>query len=176
MKNSIFALFILIIIALGGWELYRMHNEAALARITDFDTCAAQYPVMESYPEQCATPDGRHFVRNIGNAVAKRDLIYANNPAPNAVVSGDVHIVGEARGTWFFEASFPIELTDASGKIIAQTHAKAKSDWMTTEFVPFDATITVPSGTTGKGTLVLKKDNPSGLPEKDDELDVPVEF
>lgn len=31
--------------------------------INSFDDCAKYYPVMESYPEQCRTPDGRHFVR-----------------------------------------------------------------------------------------------------------------
>jgi|SRR3989344_885942 len=34
-----------------------------LLAINNFDDCkAAGYPIMESYPEQCATPDGRSFV------------------------------------------------------------------------------------------------------------------
>ncbi len=34
-----------------------------LLSITNFDECvAAGFPIMESYPEQCATPDGRTFV------------------------------------------------------------------------------------------------------------------
>ena len=34
-----------------------------LLSITSFDECAAAgYPIMESYPEQCATPDGHTFV------------------------------------------------------------------------------------------------------------------
>src|SRR3989344_7219398 len=36
--------------------------------IANFDECAAAgYPIMESYPEQCRTPDGRLFVRDISN-------------------------------------------------------------------------------------------------------------
>ncbi len=36
----------------------------ALGGIRNFDQCAAAgYPVAESYPEQCRTPDGRLFVR-----------------------------------------------------------------------------------------------------------------
>ncbi|MDD2785322.1 MAG: hypothetical protein PHS79_00340 [Patescibacteria group bacterium] len=31
--------------------------------INNFEDCAKYYPVMESYPEQCRTPDGRLFVR-----------------------------------------------------------------------------------------------------------------
>jgi hypothetical protein len=34
--------------------------------ITSFEECAAAgYPIMESYPEKCATPDGKSFVRDI---------------------------------------------------------------------------------------------------------------
>ena len=34
--------------------------------ITNFGECAAAgYPIMESYPEQCRTPDGHTFVRDV---------------------------------------------------------------------------------------------------------------
>lgn len=37
---------------------------SAFGGIRNFEECAAAgYPVMESYPEQCRTPDGRLFVR-----------------------------------------------------------------------------------------------------------------
>jgi len=32
------------------------------------------------------------------------------------------------------------------------------------------------SGVTGQGRLVLEKDNPSGLPENDDQLWLPITF
>lgn len=34
---------------------------ANIAAIDTFEECAQKYPVMESYPEQCRTPDGRIF-------------------------------------------------------------------------------------------------------------------
>src|SRR3989338_277583 len=55
------------------------------------------------------------------------NLIKVELPFPGAVVGKEFSVIGEARGPWFFEASFPI----------------------------------------GEVTLVLKKDNPSGLPEHD---------
>src|SRR3989344_3244151 len=37
--------------------------QQSLFSITNFDECAAAgFPIMESYPERCATPDGRTFV------------------------------------------------------------------------------------------------------------------
>ena len=59
---------------------------------------------------------------------------------------------------------------DASGKTIASGHATAEGDWMTTDYVRFSADLPFTNGNPGQtGVLVLKKDNPSDLPEHDDE-------
>jgi len=42
--------------------------------------------------------------------------------------------------------------------------------------VPFQAKIEFQYPETKKGTLILEKDNPSGLPENTDELRIPVTF
>ncbi len=40
--------------------------------ISDFENCAkAGYPILESYPRQCKTPDGKTFIEEIENAVEK---------------------------------------------------------------------------------------------------------
>ena len=55
---------------LAGFVLSLSANSEreTLFGITNFEECAAAgYPVMESYPEQCRTPDGRLFVRDISN-------------------------------------------------------------------------------------------------------------
>ena len=106
---------------------------------------------------------------------SKRDLIVLDTPLPQAHVTSPLSISGKARGTWFFEGSFPIILTDWDGKIIAEGYATAKTDWMTEEFVPFTATLEFTT-TSDRGTLILQKDNPSGLPEHDDALEIPVYF
>lgn len=109
----------------------------------------------------------------------KKDLITLSSPVPGAIITSPVTITGMARGTWFFEASFPITIVDWDGRIIGEGIATADEDWMTTEFVPYTATIsfTVPSDTPYKrGIVILQKDNPSGLPEHDDALEIPVTF
>jgi hypothetical protein len=47
---------------------------------------------------------------------------------------------------------------------------------MTEDFVPFEATIKFEKPDTETGFLVLERDNPSGLPEYDDELIIAVRF
>ena len=111
----------------------------------------------------------------------KDDLIILDTPKEGEVVSSPLVVKGRARGTWFFEASFPVILTDWDGRIIAQIPAQAKEDWMTENFVPFEATLVFDkplhiNGVKNIGSLILKKDNPSGLPEYDDALEMTVNF
>jgi len=146
-------------------------------QINNFDECAAAgNPVMESYPRQCNTPDGKHFVENIGNELEVGDLIKIDNPRPNAKITSPLTVTGQARGNWFFEASFPVKLMDETGDELARGIAQAQGEWMTEDFVPFTAKLEFwgPAGSTG--TLILERDNPSGLPENDSQLVVPVKF
>ena len=106
----------------------------------------------------------------------KLDLIKVDSPLPNQEISSPLSVTGQARGYWFFEASFPVRLLDGNGKEIAIKPAEAQDDWMTEEFVPFKAVLEFKMPSSDFGTLILEKDNPSGLPEKADELRMPVRF
>ncbi|KKR54678.1 MAG: hypothetical protein A2079_07345 [Geobacteraceae bacterium GWC2_48_7] len=109
---------------------------------------------------------------------SKADLIRVNYPQANQVIEGSsLEITGLARGTWFFEASFPVQIRDLENKILFEGLAEAKADWMTIDFVPFELKVNLESTKIkGKIELVLKKDNPSGLPANDDELIIPIEI
>lgn len=108
--------------------------------------------------------------------VESDDIIRVTMPQPSDTIQSPVKVQGEARGTWYFEASFPISVVDGNGVMLGQGIAQAQGEWMTTEFVPFEATIefTSPQGATG--SVIFSKDNPSGLPENDASLSVPVRF
>lgn len=147
--------------------------KVAAPTIESFEDCAAAgYPVMESHPRKCATPEGTTFIEEIQEAL----LIEVTFPKPGDTLAGTVNITGQARGMWYFEASFPVELLDADGNQVLILPAQADGEWMTENFVPFNLEITVPPNIGSEGTLVLKKDNPSGLPEYDAELRIPVLF
>lgn len=118
----------------------------------------------------------------------KSSLIIISKPAPLSVVSSPLTIEGEARGTWFFEAEFPVNLVDWDGKIIAQGYARAvlepdnpDSTWMTENFVPFKAEINfdLPENVgpqSNRGTIILRKANASDIRENDDALEIPIRF
>lgn len=174
------AAILLLILAVGGIGYCVIYQYRNVPPATTFEECiAAGNLVMESYPRQCISKEGAHFTEDIGNTVEKSDLIRLVSPLPNAAITSPVTITGEARGTWYFEASFPVILTDWDGKIVAEGFATAQGEWMTREFVPFTATLTFNTADTAgrysdRGRLILKKDNPSGLPEHDDALEIPV--
>jgi hypothetical protein len=92
-------------------------------------------------------------------------------------VASPLTVTGSARGTWYFEASFPVEIKNASGTVIAQGPAQAQGDWMTQDYVPFSITLTFPAQAAGShGTVVLHNDNPSGNPATAKSLEIPVTF
>ncbi|MFC1678539.1 Gmad2 immunoglobulin-like domain-containing protein [Patescibacteria group bacterium] len=147
-------------------------------KITNFQECIeAGNPAMESYPRQCRAGD-QTFTENIGNEQDKQDLIKLDNPRPNQKVTSPLTIKGQARGYWFFEGDFPIVLTNWDGLIIAEGYATADGEWMTEDFVAFEAELTFDASDElyKRGSLILQKDNPSGLPENDDALEIPVLF
>ena len=156
-----FIILILSLLILNGCVF---SGQQAVETITSFEECLkAGNPVMESYPRQCRA-GSTAFTEDIGNELAKMDLIRLDSPRPNAEVVSPLKIIGQARGSWFFEASFPVVLEDQNGLAVARGYATATSDWMTENFVGFTAELTFSGQTGAKGRLILKKDNPSGLP------------
>ena len=107
----------------------------------------------------------------------KEDFIIVNSPKLGESVSSPLNISGMARGTWFFEASFPVVLTDWDGLIIGTAIVQTSDTWMTEEMIPFNAILEFDDEVerySSLGNLILKKDNPSGLPEYEDALEFPV--
>ncbi len=103
--------------------------------------------------------------------------IVLTTPEGGSVVSSPLTIQGTAPGSWFLEATFPIEVRDEQGTVLGQGQAHAQGNWMTTDYVPFTASVTFTSPGKGKtGFIVFKNDNPSGLPENAKEFLVEIKF
>ena len=111
--------------------------------------------------------------------------ICVSAPQPNAVLRSPLIVTGEAPGTWYFEAVFQLILVNWDGLIIADSYVEALDDWMTVEPVrfrgvlefekPYEDAPEVPEFMK-RGTLIFRKANPSGLPEHDKAVEIPVRF
>jgi len=97
------------------------------------------------------------------------------NPLPGAEINSPLEITGQALGTWFFEATLPVKLISPGGDIIASYYAEAQSDWMVETPVAFKASLEFVTDFKS-GYLIIAKDNPSGLPENDASIMIPVNF
>ena len=66
MKKSLPILFIVLLLVGFGVVWLVTKKNVPQPIITTFEECAAAgYPILETYPEQCRTPDGRSFTRMV---------------------------------------------------------------------------------------------------------------
>lgn len=150
-------LILIVLLVVGAW--------AALMFISSKDSKKQTVPVNE-----------KNISKDVNEIEKKQNLIKVDSLKEGDIVKSPLVITGQARGHWFFEASFPVKVIDADGKQLGVAAAQAKSDWMTENFVPFEAMVEFSAPTTNSGFVVLEKDNPSGLSQNADELRIPVNF
>lgn len=117
--------------------------------------------------EQAATTTAPVSTSSLGARVV------VTSPMSGATVPKSFTVTGTAPGPWYFEASFPIKVVDANNNFIGQGIAEAQTDWMVVGDVSFIAAVTT-TGYSGSATLVLMRDNPSGMPENDDSISIPI--
>ena len=98
------------------------------------------------------------------------------SPRPGQALKSPLTVTGAAPGSWFFEATFPVTLSDGNGTVLARAPARAKGTWMTSNYVGFTATLVFATPTTAEGELLLQNDNPSGEAGKSRYVRVPVSF
>ncbi|MES2224930.1 MAG: Gmad2 immunoglobulin-like domain-containing protein [Patescibacteria group bacterium] len=130
------------------------------------DSLKTKAPAQDTIPEE-----------QVSAPVQKDDLIVIDMPRTGQAIGSPLTITGKARGNWFFEASAPVELVTDAGTIIARGIIQAQGDWMTADYVPFSGTLTYsvpPAGTVG--TLILRKDNPSGEARFDNSVAIKVQW
>ena len=109
------------------------------------------------------------------------DKISILAPAADSIISSPVIVSGRARGTWFFEGDFPVEVYDLNDKLLGQGYASfvpsaEEPEWMTEDFINFSGSIKFSNTSAVLGYILFKKDNPSDLRELDEEFELPVRF
>jgi len=102
--------------------------------------------------------------------------VIINQPKSGDNITSPLEITGQARGTWFFEGTFPVKLLDKDRREIVASYVQAQDEWMTENWVEFKGTLTFTNSVSQDGWLVLQKDNPSGLRELDEQVEIPVKI
>lgn len=90
---------ILALVALALIKIAPRIQPTMQAVVTNFEECAAEgNPVMESYPRQCRTADGRIFVEEVSDVVPPNDGAAANGCAV-AGCSGQLCVAADEAST-----------------------------------------------------------------------------
>lgn len=179
----LFLLTLCFICSLSGIGFYIISREARVHSVSNFGECEAfGYPVAESYPRQCRTPDGRVFYEEYSSDPGdplvspqpSSEKIILYTPGEEDTITSPLVIKGEALGSWFWEGTFRIELQNRVGTVLASTFASAEEPWMQDDYVSFSAKLDFDPTLGTSGFLVFIKENPSGLPENDDSYSIPI--
>jgi len=131
--------------------------------------------------EKHGNPSAQMPTTNCGTPVASPtpsvlSEIEIYTPKIGDTIYSPVNILGQARGSWFFEAVFPVRLLDEKNNLLASGQAHAQGEWTTDNFVPFTVQLSYSLSATSSGVLIFNNDNPSGLPQNSKELRLPVEI
>ncbi|MEI7511889.1 MAG: Gmad2 immunoglobulin-like domain-containing protein [Candidatus Uhrbacteria bacterium] len=139
--------------------------------------CATETTVKPPVTNQpVTTTQASTTIDNVIITKGDSENVRLTTPVTGSKIPRPLLLAGEARG-WYFEGSFPVRILNQYGVRIAQGFVEADGDWMTTDWVPFVGQLDYPAQPAGtKGTIVLSKDNPSGLPEHDASISVPIIF
>lgn len=124
---------------------------AKQAQVTSFEECVVQgNPVMESYPRQCRTYDGKLFVEEIPDEHDEAGSInvMVTSPKENQFVGKVFTVTGEAR---VFENTVSYRLRDQD-KVLIESFATAHSADVG-RFGPFSFNIDASHATGKVGTL-----------------------
>ncbi|MFA6392164.1 MAG: GerMN domain-containing protein [Patescibacteria group bacterium] len=107
---------------------------------------------------------------------AMQSDVQVTKPVPDETVNSPLTVAGRAKGSWFFEAVFPVQIVDENDKQIGYGNAEAIGDWQTENYVDFTALLTFTKGSATAGFLVLQNANPSGIKSLEKELRIPIKF
>lgn len=113
------------------------------------------------------------IIKKINDA---KNIIIIDSPKPYQKVQIPIFIKGKARGSFFFEATFPIRIEDENGNLITSGYVITKENWMSEDFVTFETYFDFDKGDLKRGFIIFEKANPSALKENKFEIKIPVYF
>ena len=163
-KNTIISIVVALVLIAGGFWIY---SNTAQTPNTDTENG-------DQVQNNTTTEEVEPISNNGNSTTTTHSDINLSNVSDGDTINRVMTIEGEAKGPWYFEADFPVVAKDTSGQTIDTFIATAQSNWMTTNFVPFEVDIDLSNYSGNTAVLEFQKDNPSGDPQNDDSYSIQV--
>lgn len=176
-SNLVMVLIAAIIILVGICAVYVTYASQQ-RRINDLNNQVStlQNQSNKSCPSSLSQSETNQICPDYSYKSVKGVTATVYTPMKNDISSSPVGVIGKIPGNWSSEAQFPVKLLDSQGNVVAQAPATILGTWQTTNPEPFSVQLTYSASLAGTGTLILQKDNPSGLPANDDSISIPIRF
>ena len=147
MKHIIIGMsIILLLLAAGCASEKPKDKEEYTGTVSSFKECAKLYPIMESYPRQCRTPDGKTFVEDIEitESESKMALEEARAIAENSECAekGDLtenYMYNENSQTWWIDIEMRPEFEQEfcnPACVVSEADKTAEINWRCTGALP----------------------------------------
>lgn len=156
MKNKKLLVVIIVVVVLAAVYLIVRKTEAPI--IDDIQIVDNTMPQIE----------------NKGEILGNKDDLVAFSIAPGTKVRGILSYRGVIKGGYFFEGNILVNILDKNQKVLKQSNAVAKTDWMTDKSVDFEGNIDFTGLKKGEAYFEIHNDNASGLPENDKSILIPI--
>lgn len=100
------------------------------------------------------------------------------NLKPNQIIQSPMTIIVNSEGKWGgFEGELgTAELIDRTGKPLGLCILSTKENWMVKGPVIYNCDLTFSAQSAGKGKIVIKNNNPTGMVEHDKSFEIPVGY
>ena len=159
--NSVLLLILIILMVITLYVMFQ-NKETYLPKFQK------QVPVVIDNTQEEIPANVRNEI--LGN---KDDLI-SFSIWPNAKVHGVVSYRGVISGGYFNEGNILINILDINKKVLKNSNAMTKSNWMTADPVPFEGYIDFTDLPKGNVYLEIHNDNPSDIREYDKSILIPI--
>jgi hypothetical protein len=161
MKNSkIIIILLVVIIIMLGYMTFARKPQTEIVQVQDQTHIQPQTNPNPHWDNPTITGDSTSLV--------------SFSLTPGQEVSGKVTLTGSLKG-YFNEGSTPLWITDESKtKVYLQTPLSSTGDWMVNTPIAFSKTVDFSSMPKGKAYLEIKADNPSGLPQYESSIWIPI--
>lgn len=102
--------------------------------------------------------------------------VSVDQPESGATIGSPVTVVGQAPGTWFFEAVLPISIETVDGEVLAEEIFVTDQDWMTEVLLDFSLEIEFESPDANFGFIKIIKNDVSNIPRNKHFFYWPIRF
>lgn len=157
-NRGIYIFLFVILLVLLGYGAYSLYKQGVLFG-----------------PRQNTKEEDVQEVKDIELKTKEGLTFTLSSPLPKSELGCTFLLSGKMPREWFFENVFPYRI-EIEGVEVVRGLVQSHDDYTVKEMLTFSQELECIGKCLGNSEIILRRDNPSGLEENDDEYRIPVKF